>query len=70
MVQQLPTRFTSLFMQGCGAAHAQRTPIRLEGEIALEDGRRECYRAAFIPVGVKPDSLTHLAFGAFNSCVQ
>jgi hypothetical protein len=70
MVQQLPARFTSLFMQGCGEAHMQRTPIRLEGEIPLEDGRRECYRAAFIPVGVKPDSLTHLAFGAFNSCVQ
>jgi hypothetical protein len=69
MVRQLPRHLSRVFMQGCGDAHSQRSPIRMEGEIPREDGKTELYRAAFIPVGVKENSLTHLAFGAFNSCV-
>jgi hypothetical protein len=69
MVRQLPRHLSSVFMQGCGDAHNLREPIRVEGEIDREDGKRELYRAAFIPVGVKENSLTHLAFGAFNSCI-
>jgi hypothetical protein len=69
MVRQLPRHLSRVFMQGCGDAHLNRQAIRLEGEVAREDGKTELYRAAFIPVGVKENSLTHLAFGAFNSCV-
>jgi len=69
MVRQLPRHLSRVFMQGCGDAHSQRLPIRLEGEATRHDGKFELYRAAFIPVGVKENSLTHLAFGAFNSCV-
>jgi hypothetical protein len=69
MVRQLPRHLSGVFMQGCGDAHSQRSPIRLEGEVPRDDGKSELYRAAFIPVGVKENSLTHLAFGAFNSCV-
>lgn len=69
MVRQLPRHLSSVFMQGCGDAHQQRQAIRMEGEVARPDGKTELYRAAFIPVGVKENSLTHLAFGAFNSCV-
>jgi hypothetical protein len=69
MVRQLPRHLSAVFMQGCGDAHHQRQAIRLEGEVARPDGKLELYRAAFIPVGVKENSLTHLAFGAFNSCV-
>lgn len=69
MVRQLPRHLSGVFMQGCGDAHQMRQPIRLEGEVARPDGKTELYRAAFIPVGVKENSLTHLAFGAFNSCV-
>ena len=69
MVRQLPRHLSSVFMQGCGDAHAQRQAVRLEGEVARPDGKTELYRAAFIPVGVKENSLTHLAFGAFNSCI-
>jgi hypothetical protein len=69
MVRKLPRHLNELFMRGCGDAHNQREPIRIEGEIVREDGKRELYRAAFIPVGVKENSLTHLAFGAFNSRV-
>src|SRR5580704_6263684 len=70
MVRQLPRHLSSVFMQGCGDAHNQRQAVRMEGEIARPDGKTELYRAAFIPVGVKENSLTHLAFGAFNSCVS
>ena len=69
MVRQLPRHLSSVFMQGCGDAHNQRQAVRMEGEVARSDGKTELYRAAFIPVGVKENSLTHLAFGAFNSCV-
>jgi hypothetical protein len=70
MVRQLPRHLSSVFMQGCGEAHLQRQAIRVEGEVARPDGKTELYRAAFIPVGVKENSLTHLAFGAFNSCIS
>ncbi len=70
MTRQLPRRFSDIFARGCGDAHLRNVPIRIEGEVTREDGRCERYRAAFIPVGVKPDSLTHLAFGAFNSCIN
>lgn len=70
MVRQLPKRFSDVFKRGCGDAHLQGHAVRVEGEIEREDGRRELYRAAFIPVGVKEHSLTHLAFGAFNSRVE
>lgn len=69
MVRQLPRHFGEVFLRGCGDAHLQREPVRLEGEVCRGDGSRELYRAAFIPVGVKENSLTHLAFGAFNSCI-
>jgi hypothetical protein len=69
MVRQLPHHLSTVFMQGCGDAHNTRQPIRMEGEVPRPDGKVELYRAAFIPVGVKEHSLTHLAFGAFNSCV-
>jgi hypothetical protein len=67
MVRQLPRHLSNVFMQGCGDAHLQRQTVRIEGEVPRLDGRMELYRAAFIPVGVKERSLTHLAFGAFNS---
>jgi hypothetical protein len=60
---------SGVFMQGCGDAHHHRKPVRLEGDVERLDGRIELYRAAFIPVGVKENALTHLAFGAFNSRV-
>ncbi|HWB51503.1 MAG TPA: hypothetical protein VG651_20500 [Stellaceae bacterium] len=69
MVRQLPRHLSSVFMQGCGDAHNRREAIRMEGEVPRPDGKVELYRAAFIPVGVKENSLTHLAFGAFNSCI-
>lgn len=69
MVRQLPRHLSSVFMQGCGDAHHTRQAVRVEGEVERPDGKTELYRAAFIPVGVKENSLTHLAFGAFNSRV-
>src|SRR5215469_17013662 len=69
MVRQLPRHLSNVFMRGCGDAHHTRQAVRMEGEVARPDGKVELYRAVFIPVGVKENSLTHLAFGAFNSRV-
>jgi hypothetical protein len=70
MTRQLPRRFTDVFKRACSDAHCHSGPVRIEGEVSRDDGRRELYRASFIPVGVKQNSLTHLAFGAFNSCID
>ncbi len=69
MMRQLPRRYVDLFLRGCTEAQQEMAPVRLEGEIERADGRIEQYRAIFIPVGVKPNSLTSFAFGAFNSRV-
>lgn len=69
MIRQLPKRYSDVFVRGCGDADREGQPIRLEGEVAREDGRNELFRAAFIPVGVRENSITHIAFGAFNSCL-
>jgi len=70
MVRQLPKRFAEVFNRGCDGAHTQKTAVRIEGEVEREDGCREFYRAAFIPVGVTENARPHLAFGAFNSRVE
>ena len=65
--RQMPRRFAEVFMSGCSEAEKLGAPVRLEGEIERSDDRVEQYRAVFIPVKVRPGSLTHFAFGAFNS---
>ena len=67
MMRQLPRRYVDLFLRACGEVQQEMVPVRLEGEIERADGRIEQYRAIFIPVGVKPHSLTCFAFGAFNN---
>jgi hypothetical protein len=69
MMRQLPRRYADLFLRACADAQKALAAVRLEGEIERTDGRIEQYRAVFIPVGVKPNSLTCLAFGAFSSRV-
>jgi hypothetical protein len=65
--RQMPRRYADVFMQGCSEAEKQGAAVRLEGEIERGADRVEQYRAVFIPVKVRPGSLTHFAFGAFNS---
>jgi hypothetical protein len=65
--RQLPRRLSEIFLRGCAEAPKQGAPVRIEGEIERDGHRVEQYRAVFIPVNVRPNSLTHFAFGAFNS---
>ncbi len=67
MLRQLPQRYSEVFKRGCSQAQKEMAAVRLEGEVERYDGRLEQYRAIFIPVGVKPNSLTCFAFGALNS---
>jgi hypothetical protein len=66
MLRKLPQRYIEVFRRGCTEAQKENAPVRLEGEVERYGGRIEQYRAVFIPVGVKPHSLTCFAFGAFN----
>jgi len=70
MVEQLPARYVPLFTKGCCDATSLGVPVRIEGAVAREDGRRELYRAVFIASGVKPNGPMQLAFGAFNCRVR
>ncbi|HEV2334373.1 MAG TPA: hypothetical protein VGS13_02635 [Stellaceae bacterium] len=69
ILRQLPPRYVDLFLHACAEAHEKMAPVRIEGEIERADGRTERYRAIFIAVGVKPNALTCLAFGAFSNRV-
>ena len=69
MTRQLPRRYADSFLRACADAQKAMAPVRLEGEMERGDGRIEQYRAVFIPLGVKPNSLTCFAFGAFSSRV-
>ena len=66
MLRQVPRRYAEVFLRGCARAQKEMAPVHLEGEVERYDGRFEQYRAVFIAVGVKRDSLTSFAFGAFN----
>ncbi|MBV9824904.1 MAG: hypothetical protein JO001_04365 [Alphaproteobacteria bacterium] len=67
MSRQLPARYTDLFMRGCTQACHQEAPERVEGEVEREDGRRELFRAIFIPVEPEENSPMRYAFGTFSS---
>ena len=69
ILRQLPRRYADVFLRGCSEAQNKMMPVRLEGDVERYDGKIEQYRVVFIPVGVKPHSLTCFAFGAFNNRV-
>lgn len=69
LLRQLPHRYVEVFLQGCAQAHRERSPVRLEGRVARRDAKIEQYRIVFIPVGVRPKSLTCFALGAFSNRV-
>ena len=63
---QLPERYNPIFSQGCSEAFAQMAPLRLNGTIDYGDGRRDLYRAAFVPFSKGDASPTCLIYGTFN----
>ena len=67
MMRLLPRRYADIFLRGCAEARMLMEPVRLEGEVERAGDRIERYRAIFIPVRVRPNSLTCLAFGAFSN---
>jgi hypothetical protein len=66
MVEQLPARYVPVFTKGCVDATLRGVPVRMQGAVEREDGRRELYRVAFIAVRAEPKRLQRLAVGAFN----
>ncbi|HEX3861391.1 MAG TPA: hypothetical protein VHY35_06825 [Stellaceae bacterium] len=66
LLRQLPQRYGEVFMQGCAQAQRELIPIRLEGKVVRYDSKIEQYRIIFVPIGIKPNSLTCFAFGAFS----
>jgi hypothetical protein len=69
LLRQLPHRYVEVFLEGCEQAQRERDPVRLEGRVGRRDAKIEQYRLVFIPVGVRPKSLTYFALGAFNNRV-
>jgi hypothetical protein len=69
MTRQLPRPYSAIFLRGCTEACQAKSPVHSEGEVQREDGRKELYRAVFIPVEPEGDTPMRYAFGRFNSRV-
>jgi hypothetical protein len=65
ITRQFSGRYLSLFTEGCGHAIAQAAPVRLSG-VVVDYGQIELYRAAFMPLAMRPNSSKQLVFGTFN----
>jgi hypothetical protein len=64
MFRKMPRKYLQIFTWGCNKATASGLPTRLAGAVDRGGGRRQLYRAVFIPVGV------NLVFGAFGSTLK
>jgi len=62
---QLPARYRPLFTEGCEVAAAVPTAAKFNGAV-VHSGRTELYRAAFMPLRLRVDSLRPIIFGSFN----
>lgn len=60
-LREIPTRLLPSFLRGCRTVAAHAPPVHIEGTVRLRSGRRQFFRAAFMPIGA------NLVFGAFNS---
>lgn len=61
LVHEVPDRLLPAFVEGCRTANFDAPPVRIEGAADLGAGRRQLYRAVFMPLG------ENLVLGAFNS---
>jgi hypothetical protein len=66
MVEQLPARYVPIFTRGCIEATVRGVPIRLQGAVERDEGRKELYRAAFIRSSLNTYRQRLFALGAFN----
>jgi hypothetical protein len=63
---QLPARYVAVFTRGCIASSVSGAPIRMQGAVERDDGKRELYRAVFIRLRLDARLRQPLALGAFN----
>ena len=63
--QQLPGRYLPVFSAGCRDAIAQAAPVWSSG-VVVHYGQIELYRAAFMPLAMRPNTSMQLVFGTFN----
>ena len=66
MVEQLPARYVPVFTRDCIDATLRGMPIRLQGAVERDAGRKELYRAAFIRSSLNTHRQRLFALGAFN----
>jgi hypothetical protein len=67
MARQLPREYADTFLRACTDACRRNEPVHVEGEVERENGRRDLYRAVFIPIEPEGEALMRYAFGRFNS---
>jgi hypothetical protein len=66
LVRQLPARYVPVFTKACVQATLTGAPVRAHGTLDREDGGKELYRSAFIPLRQQSTRQQRLVFGAFN----
>jgi hypothetical protein len=65
--RKLPPRYSEIFLAACRDAVTHNRPVRVEGEVDRDDGKRELYRAAVIPLPAEDGAPVRFAFGAFSN---
>jgi len=66
IIQQIPERYQSIFVEGIRDALRQAAPARYSGGV-LHDGQLELYRAAFMPLILNVQSAYAVILGSFNN---
>jgi hypothetical protein len=64
LVSEIPDQLSAAFLKGVRVAASRWAPVRVDGAIDLSSGRRQLYRAVFMPIG------RDAVFGAFNVSVR
>ena len=65
VIAQLPPRYRSLFTQGCEATSVEPAAAKFSGAV-VHNGCTELYRAAFMPMRLRVESMKPIVLGSFN----
>lgn len=68
MIECIPDRYRSLFVEGCSEAITEAAPVRFSGDVAALGGS-ELYRACFMPLKMGVDTM-RAVYGSFNFHVR
>jgi hypothetical protein len=64
-IQQIPEPYQEMFSEGYSKAAMESSPVTLDGTFRF-GARAQLFRAAFMPIMLRPNWSKRLIFGSFN----